>query len=317
MKQFMENSGVLENLVAHPVASFGDRCGECPVWDPDLLTLFWTDCVGLKFCRYHPASGMAEVLCREIEIYGFRKHIGGGWVYTNPSGVWQWDGKCHTVLLCGEVDGQPACFNDCCADGRGRLIAGTFYYAPGTDYRLGGLAMLDLDGSARMLDDGFHLSNGIGFSPDGKTLYATDTVVRRIYAYDYDETSGTTSGKRVFVELGSDDGIPDGLAVDAAGNLWSAIWYGGCVHCYRPDGSLRGKVAVDAKQVSSVCFGGPELSDLYVTTAAQSEEMPVMPPGYDPTVGPFGGSLFVIRTQVRGLPQRTAAIPRKGASRDV
>jgi D-xylonolactonase len=206
------------------------------------------------------------------------------------------------------VDGKAAAFNDCCVDPTGRLITETFFYSPGTNYPLGNLVLLDFDGTARALDGGYHLANGLAFSPDGATLYATDTVLRRIYAYDYDVQRGAVSGKRILVELDNAEGIPDGLTVDTDGNLWSASWYGGCVHCFRSNGTLAGRLPVPAKQVSSVTFGGTDLGALYITTAGQSEQLPVMPRGYDPTTGPFGGALYRARTGAYGLPQEAVAV---------
>lgn len=297
------------------VADLGDLCGECPVWDSEDGRLFWTDCVGLEFNCYDPRLDAAATVRKGIEIYGFRKTVTGGWVITNLSGAWLWDGQGEPVPLVAEADGEPCPFNDCCTDVRGRLIAGTIFYAPGTDYRLGSLVVIDLDGSARILDGGYHLANGIGFSPNGATLYATDTVARRIYAYDYDAATGTASGKRVLVELPATEGIPDGLDVDEEGYLWSASWYGGCVNRFNPQGGLDRRLSVNAKQVSSAAFGGPDLADLYITTAGQSETLPVMPPGYDPSIGPFGGQLLRARPGVRGLARPLAAIrPRKRTS---
>lgn len=304
VKHFMEFRG----LPPAQIADFDDQCGECPVWDPTTQSLFWTDCVGLKFSRFHEPTGSAEILRRGFEVYGFRRHAGGGWVVTNPAGLWSWDGLDEPVRRLAEAEGEPLSLNDCCADPRGRLITGTFFFNPGTDYRLGSLVLIDLDGGARLLDGGYHLINGIGFSPDGTILYATDTTARRIYAYDYDPSAGSAVNKRILVELSEHEGIPDGLAVDSAGYLWSAIWYGGRVNRYAPDGRLERAVELPAKQPSSVAFGGPELTHIYITTAAHSETLPVMPPGYDPTVGPFGGALFRAEACCPGLPQRPAAI---------
>jgi D-xylonolactonase len=297
-----------------PIADFDDQCGECPVWDPETQSLYWTDCVGLKFCRFHEPTGVSEVVRKGFEVYGFRRHVAGGWVVTNPSGLWWWNGSDEPVRRRSKADGEPLSLNDCCVDRRGRLIAATFFYNPGTDYRLGHLVLFDLDGDARLLDGGFHLANGIAFSPDGSVLYATDTVARRIYAYDYDEAAGSVGNQRVLVELSPRDGIPDGLAVDSAGCLWSAIWYGGRVNRYTPDGRLERVVELPAKQPSSVAFGGPELRQIYITTAAHSETLPVMPPGYDPANGPFGGALFRADACCAGLPQRPAAIRFSGGN---
>jgi D-xylonolactonase len=102
------------------------------------------------------------------------------------------------------------------------------------------------------------------------------------------------------VQVPTTEGLPDGLTVDAEGFLWSAQWYGSCVVRYDPDGRVERRIATPAKQTSSVAFGGPELMDLYITSAGKSEAMPIMPPGYNPHSGRFGGPLFHFRSEVPG-----------------
>lgn len=136
----------------------------------------------------------------------------------------------------------------------------------------------------------------------------TDSVARRIYAYDYDNAGGSVRNKRTFVQVPDDQGIPDGLAVDSEGFVWSAQWYGACVVRYDPDGKLERRLSLPAKQTSSLAFGGPDLDELFVTSAARSEPMPVMPPGYDPNSGFFGGPLYRLRPGIRGQIQHMAGI---------
>lgn len=290
-----------------------NACGEAPLWDPVLQSLFWTDCTGLQFFRFSPASGAWEMLRSGVEIYGFRKNRPGGFVITNLSGVWLWDLEGAMTPVLTALEGQPCQANDCTADSRGRFITATFYYNPAGGYQLGKLISLGPEGRVQILDDGYHLANGLALSPDEKILYATDTAARKIYAYDYDIETGLACRRRVLVETGPQEGIPDGLAVDSEGNLWSAQWYGACVVRYDPGGAVLGRVAVPAKQVSSMAFGRADLTDLYITTAAKPEPMPLMPQGYDPEQGPFGGPVYRVRTETAGLPAREAAISIRGA----
>lgn len=300
MKQFME---------AELAVPCHNACGEAPLWDSGLQTLFWTDCTGLQFFRFSPATGDWEVLSDGVEVYGFRKNRAGGFVLTNLSGIWLWDGHGAMLPVLTALEDRPCQANDCTADSRGRFLTATFYYNPADIYPLGKLISLSPSGRVQILDDGYHLANGLALSPDEKTLYATDTAARRIYAYDYDIETGSATRRRTLVEVGRQEGIPDGLTVDSEGCLWSAQWYGGCVVRYDPGGRIVARIRVPAKQVSSVAFGGAELTDLYITTAAKSEPMPLMPAGYDPDHGPFGGPLYRVRTEVAGLPAREAAIP--------
>ncbi len=289
-------------------ADFADACGECPVWDPAEKCLYWTDCVGLKFQRFDWTTDRSALTKPDIEIYGFRRNRPGGFVITNPQGVSLWDGRGELVYLAGETEGTRLQLNDCTADLAGRLLTGSFFYNPGVEYELGRLIRVDSNGSVATLDEGFHLANGIGLSPAERTLYVTDSVARRIYSYDYDSRTGTVRNRRVFVQVPDREGIPDGLAVDEAGFVWSAQWYGGCIVRYDPDGKEERRIRLPAKQTSSLAFGGPELTEIFVTTAAKSEIMPVMPAGYDPHSGFFGGPLYRIRTDIRGQGQFMASI---------
>ena len=302
MKRFMMESAA--TLLVDPA----DLCGECPLWHATEQTLYWTDCVGLKFHCYDWHSGAHQVLRQGLEIYGFRPNRGGGFVLTNTTGAWLWDGCGEPRLLAAEADGTRLQLNDCCADSTGALLTASFYYNPSGEYTLGNLLRIGTAGRVEVLDGGYHLANGIGLSPDEHTLYVTDTVARLIEAYDYDAVHGTVSRRRTLVRVGSEEGIPDGLAVDAEGFLWSAQWYGSCVVRYDPDGRVERRLALPAKQISSVAFGGPDLTDLLITSAAQSERLPVMPPGYDPDAGFIGGPLYRANCGIPGLPQRSAAI---------
>lgn len=293
------------------VADYGDLCGECPVWDGASRNLYWTDCVGLRFYRYDWATQSHAIVKEGVEVTAFRLNQPGGFAVANTAGLWLWDGAGALAPIAQEVDGIPCQMNDATVDPAGRLLAGTCFYSPDGEYRLGHLLQVATDGRVAILEEGFRLANGLGFSPDGRTLYFTDSVARRIYAYDYNAASGQARGRRVLVQVPADEGVPDGMAVDAGGFLWSAQWYGGCVVRYDPDGKVERRLPVPAKQVSSVAFGGDDLTHLFITTAARSEPMPVMPPGYDPNSGNFGGQLYHLdlgSQGIRGLPAYLASI---------
>jgi len=282
------------------VADYQDLCGECPVWDPQAGALYWTDCVGQRLYRLQPTSGTREIVKEGLEINGYRLNRQGGFVITNNSGIWLWDGKDQLELIAAVVDGAKCQMNDCTSDPAGRLYAGSQYYDPSGKYELGKLMRVDVDGKVTIVDEGIHLSNGLAFSLDHTTLYFTDSVARRIYAYDYDLSTGDLQHRRVLVQVPSNEGLPDGLAVDAEGFLWSAQWYGSCVTRYDPEGRVERRVSTPAKQTSSVAFGGKDLTDIFITSASRSEPMPVMPAGYDPSGGFFGGPLYHLNLGIPG-----------------
>ncbi len=282
------------------ITDYGDLCGEGPLWDHDAGILYWVDQTGQRFYQYHPASSKHQVLKQNLEVCGFAFNSRGGFVLTNTGGIWLWDGHGDPTLIAAEVQGSKCQLNDCIADPEGRLFSGTFYYDPGKSYPLGYLIRVDTDRSVHLVDDGIHLANGLGFSPDEKTLYFTDSAVRTIYAYDYDRKTGHVSHRRVFVKVTGEEGLPDGLTVDADGYVWSAQWYGSCLVRYDPEGNEERRIQIPAKQVSSLTFGGESLTDIFITSAGKSEPMPIMPSGYDPTTGYMGGPLFHLNLGIQG-----------------
>lgn len=278
------------------------------MWDPASAILYWTDNAAAKFYLYEPASGTHRLANDGAPINGFRLNRAGGFVIANNAGIWLWDGAAKTSLICDKVEGTRCQMNDCVADPAGRLISGSQFYDAGRDYELGKLIRVDADGAAEILDEGFHLSNGLAFSPDGSILYFADSVARIIYAFDYRADRGMVANRRVFVQVPGDEGLPDGLCVDAEGYVWSAQWYGGCVVRYDPDGKLERRIPVPAKQTSSLTFGGPDLTDIFITSAGLSEPMPVMPPGYDPDSGCIGGALYHVNLGIQGKAEAQACI---------
>jgi D-xylonolactonase len=287
-------------------------CGEGPLWDPGKQIVYWTDNTGHRFFSYDWRTRHRDVLLENFEVTGAAFNQPGGFVLISNSGVWLWDQKTPPVLLADHAGDAKLQLNDCIADPRGRLLAGSCFYNPAEKYPLGKIFSVQPDGRIEILDEGFQLANGFGFSGDQKTLYFTDSAARIIYAYDYDATAGKASNRRVFVKVDSTAGLPDGLTVDAEDFVWSAEWYGSCITRYDPDGKIERRVPIPAKQTSSLIFGGPEYRDIFVTSAANSEATPIMPSGYDPNTGYFGGALFHLNLGVQGRPEFVANIRKAG-----
>lgn len=280
----------------------GNLCGEAPVWDADKHLLYWVDCLSSKLFVYDWMAKRHQVMLDGFQVNGLALCDGGGFIFANSAGMWQWNGRSHSVpqLIASEAEGIQLQLNDCIADPRGRMLAGTCFYSPYQNSQLGHLVRVDTDGRAAILDEGFRLANGMSFSPDGSMLYFADSVERTIYVYGYNAGEGRIGVKRLFAQLGAECGLPDGLTVDEEGFLWFAEWYGSCIKRYDPDGKLERTVAIPAKQTSSLIFGGPRLQNIFVTSAALSERMPEMPADYDAETGYFGGALFELDTEIRG-----------------
>ena len=139
---------------------------------------------------------------------------------------------------------------------------------------------------------GLTISNGIGWSPDARTMYLTDSKAGAIFSYDFDAAAGRIQNRRVLVQDTEQAGVPDGMAVDVEGNIWSARWGGGAVICYGPDGKQRARIDIPAIHVSSCCFGGDRLDTLYITTARYGLAEP----------GELDGALFACDRAGRGRP---------------
>jgi sugar lactone lactonase YvrE len=290
------------------ITDFCDLNGESPVWDPDTGKLYWTDCIGYKFSQLNLDERKSSVLREGVEVTGFALNQNGGFVIANTKGIWLWDGADKMQMIATEVQGETCQMNDAAADPKGRFLAGSCFYEPTGDYRLGCLFCVETDGRTKVLDDGIHLANGIGFSPDEKQLYFTDSAARIIYRYDYDVENAEVRNRSVLVQVPLDEGIPDGLAVDAEGFLWSAQWYGSCIVRYDPDGTVERRVRTPAKQTSSVAFGGPHFTDLFITSAAQPFPSPLSPPHYDAGAGSIGGPLYHCNLEIPGKRQFKASI---------
>ena len=153
-------------------------------------------------------------------------------------------------------------FNDVIADPEGRVFAGTIGKHPEC-----GLYRVDLDGSITKLFDGTGCSNGMGFSPDLKTFYWTNTTTRQIFQFDYERESGVIANRRIFYETSPDEGLPDGLTVDSDGCVWSARWAGAAILRHDADGKVLDRFTFPATNITSACFAGENLRELFVTSA--------------------------------------------------
>jgi sugar lactone lactonase YvrE len=174
------------------------------------------------------------------------------------------DGSTHSIA---EFVPDGARMNDAACDPQGRFWAGTKAH----DNHVGGGALyrLDRDGRTAQMLDGLTISNGLGWSLDGATMYLVDTIPHVVHAFSFDAERGTISGDRVLIEVPEDVGAPDGLTVDAAGDIWIALFGGGRVQRYSPEGTLRDELPVPARETTCCAFGGPGLNRLYVTTATE------------------------------------------------
>lgn len=272
------------------IADYQCVCGEGPMWHPLEKRVYWVDIPPGKLFRYDPATCEHEQCYQDVAIGGFTVQADGALLLFMDKGmvkVWR-EGSVETILdgLPGEEDSR---FNDVIADPEGRVFCGTM----ASPNHLGRLYRMDVDGSITQILDGIGCSNGMGFTPDRKQMYYTDSPLREISVFDYDQASGEITNRRVFAKTEGDGG-PDGMTVDAEGCVWSARWDGGCLVRYSPDGQEMQRVSFPAKKVSSVIFGGEDYKDIYVTTAGGDNK---------PAEGEGAGALFRVNLGIKGVPE--------------
>jgi sugar lactone lactonase YvrE len=282
------------------IADYGNLCGEGPLWDDRNQVLYWTDLTGKRFFRYWWRDRRHEPMHEGFEIRGFCLQENGGFVVINSAGVWLWAPDNEPALLASEAEGKKCILNDCIADPEGRVYSGSFPNDLSGEASPSYLFRVDTNGSVHVADEGIQFSNGLAFSPDCKTLYFADTVARCIYAYDWHREDGALSNRRRFVRVPLEEGLPDGLTVDAEGFVWCAHWFGGCLTRYDPDGKLERRIPTPAAQTSSLAFGGPDLNEMFITSAAASNALSLAPPGYDPQKVYVGGPLYHLISDIRG-----------------
>jgi sugar lactone lactonase YvrE len=264
--------------------------GEGPTWDGERL--LWIDILGARLHTYDPVSGHRTVRVLDQHIGAVKPRAGGGLVLNLRDGVALLDPDGSFRWLHHEpVPGRRA--NDAAVAPDGSLWVGTMRYdeAPGG----GTLSRVTADGTHRTVLDDVAVSNGTGWSPDGRLMYYVDSPTRRVDVLDHE--NGQVSGRRTFVEIEDGAGFPDGLTVDADGCVWVALWDGGAVRRYTPDGELDRVITLPTPRVTACAFGGPDLTDLYITTARVGLDAP----------HPVAGSLLVVPGAGKGAPQQPFA----------
>jgi sugar lactone lactonase YvrE len=250
-----------------PAVRAGAQLGEGPVWDPAGNRLLWVDILGSRIHSYDPDSG-ADVVLRTTpsHVGAVRPRRDGGLVVNLADGIGLYDEDgTFTRLTDFTVEGVRG--NDAAVDSSGALWAGTMRY----DEADGGgrLYRITPEGKVTTVLDAVTVSNGIGWSPDGRLMYYIDTPTRRVDVFTVGDDPADVRDRRPFIAVG---GLPDGLAVDAAGCVWVAVWEGGRVIRFTPSGEVDRVIELPVARTTACAFGGPGLRDLYVTTGSGGGE---------------------------------------------
>jgi sugar lactone lactonase YvrE len=290
---------IAANFVPAPLWEVQATLGEGVVWDAARGLVWFVDIKGRRIHRCAADGSGRRSWDAPGQVSFILPALDGGMVCSLDDGLYRFDDASGAFipLLKVEADQPGNRFNDGHVDANGQLWFGSMHDAEeaptGALYRFDGRQVV-------RMDEGYVITNGPALSPDGRTLYHTDTLDKRVYAFDVAD-DGTLANKRVFVEI-ADGGYPDGMAVDFDGNLWVATFGGWRIDRFDAQGRKLGTVAFPCANVTKLAFGGEDLCTVYATTARKglsSEELAAQP---------LAGALFTFRVETPGLPQHKLRI---------
>jgi len=287
-------------MTAELLVDARNATGECPVWHVADQALYWVDIPAKRLHRWTPTDVLDSWSAPEM-LACIAARAGGGWLAGLESGLFALQAKASGQLsgerLITLDHAQPAMrCNDGRCDRQGRFLVGTMVQDMAQGAPAGRLYSHTAGDGARLLLDDLIVPNGLALSPDGRTLYLSDSHPSRqlIWAFDYDPDSGTPSNQRLFVDMNAHPGRPDGAAVDVDGCYWICGNDAGLIHRFTPDGRLDRSLAVPVKKPAMCAFGGRNLDTLFVTSIR---------PGGDLSDQPLAGGLFALDPGVQGLPE--------------
>ncbi len=271
-----------------------DQLGEGPVWDDRSGELVWVDISSRLIHHWNPLTGESRSLATRGDVGAVVLCEDGAIVAAIECELWRVDDE-EKWTLQAAVEPKPGVrFNDCRADPRGRLWAGTLH----RDRQNGVAALYRLDpgGELTLVLPDRTISNGIGWSPDERTMYYIDSTTQRVVSYAYDLDTGDLGEQAIFAEIDPSDGLPDGLTVDAEGGVWVCLFSGAKVRRYLPDGAVHQEIALPLTNPTCPGFGGADLRTLYITTARHrlTEDQLAREPN--------AGAVLQLHVGVAGLP---------------
>ncbi|MCW5314406.1 SMP-30/gluconolactonase/LRE family protein [Nostoc sp. KVJ3] len=279
----------------HNVLESRARLGESPIWDSTQNLIYWVDIYNHRVHQFNPATGkdcffdvgdvVSAIATADADrlIMLLRHHLA---FLNTQTGV-------VTRILEVEANFPDNRLNDGKYDPQGRFWFGSMC---SLEKLQASLYRYDTDGSLHLMETGLTISNGLGWSPDQKTFYLTDSPQQKIYAYDFNSVTGSISNRRIFVDLTHESFYPDGLTIDSEGYIWSAMWDGWCVIRFNPKGEEILRIKLPVQLPTNCTFGGDNLRTLYITTASVGLSQAEI------DKSPYSGDLFALQTDVTGLP---------------
>jgi sugar lactone lactonase YvrE len=276
--------------------------GESPLWCVEDQCLYWLDIVGSTINRFEPRTGRNTPWSLPSAPGCFAFRDGGGAVVAAQDGFYDIDFSTGIIKRVFDPSHNPARyrFNDGKTDRQGRLWVGTVDANMGADNTGSAYYMFDGRSVAEVISS-VGMANGTAFSPDGKTMYRTQTTDRKIFAHDFDPATGTPAHGRVFAEVPDDLGMPDGATVDSEGAYWVALTAGpeggkAGIARYTPDGRLDTYIEAPVPLPTMMAFGGTDMSTLFITSGRLQAWMKYKVPD-------IAGGIFAIETPFRGVPE--------------
>ncbi|NNA84615.1 SMP-30/gluconolactonase/LRE family protein [Pseudomonas fragi] len=290
-------------MTAELILDARNATGESPVWSTTEQALYWVDIPAKRLHRWSPADGKEQSWQASQMLACIAQTGNGNWIAAMENGLFaitpHADGSLDSRLLASVTHALPGMrFNDGRCDRQGRFWAGSMLMDMAAGAPVGAMYRYSAGQTEPLTAQlqGFIVPNGLAFSPDGNTLYLSDSHpdVQKIWAFDYDTDSGTPHNRRLFVDMSKHPGRPDGAAVDADGCYWICGNDAGLIHRFTPEGKLDRSLAVPVKKPAMCAFGGADLDTLFVTS--------IRPAG-DLTDQPLAGGVFALRPGVKGLPE--------------
>jgi sugar lactone lactonase YvrE len=284
---------------AELMADVRNGVGESPVWRADEQALYWVDIPGKQVFRWHEQGGVHTWRTQEMPAC-IAAHAQGGWMVGMQTGIFHLhlksDGSVDLKLLQAVTHPRENMrFNDGRCDRQGRFVAGTMLMNMADSQQEGCVYSYQNSSDLVCIHQDIYTPNGMAYSPDGCTMYLSDSHPKSqiIWAFDYDVETGKPSNQRVFVDMKPLPGRPDGAAVDEDGCYWICGNDAGLIHRFTPQGKLDQSLAVPVKKPAMCAFGGADMKTLFVTS--------IRPDNTDLSDQPFAGSLFALRPGVRGI----------------
>jgi len=279
-----------------PMLDIHAGLGESPIWDGRERALYWIDGRKPSVNRFDPSTARNHAITPPEPVHAIALTRSHRLLCAFEASLGMIDRETGALeRLVTLIEGVTDNLNDGACDRAGRFWVGS--KARDWVTPVGALFRYDADGTVHRCDDGFKLSNGMGWSPDNRTMYFIDSAPREIYAYDFDLASGGIKNRRMLVRIAEEHGLPDGMTVDVDGFLWVAQWSGGRVVRYDAGGRIERVISMPVRRPTSVTFGGPDLTTLFVTSGTMRMTEAEL------AAEPLAGNLFALETEVKGVPE--------------